>query len=50
MQSTMTAKRDSSDPELNGRRCDFCGDVVASVRRVALDHEVHDQLALPQVD
>ena len=22
---------------VDGRRCDFCGDVVASVRRVALD-------------
>lgn len=26
-----------------GRRCDFCGDVVTSVRRVALDQE-YDRL------
>ena len=26
-----------------GRRCDFCGDEVTSVRRVALDHE-YDRL------
>jgi len=26
-----------------GRRCDFCGDVVFAVRRVALDHE-YDRL------
>lgn len=28
---------------LTGRQCDFCGDVVASVRRVALDVE-YDRL------
>ena len=29
--------------EASGQRCDFCGDVVASVRRVALDHD-YDRL------
>ncbi len=29
--------------EVTGQRCDFCGDVVASVRRVALDFD-YDRL------
>lgn len=29
--------------EILGQRCDFCGDRVSSVRRVALDHE-YDRL------
>jgi len=29
--------------EMAGRRCDFCGDIVKSVRRVALDVE-YDRL------
>jgi hypothetical protein len=47
----MPISPNSSDPEsgnggeaeILGRRCDFCGDVVASVRRVALDRE-YDRL------
>ena len=31
------------DPADLGRRCDFCGDLVTSVRRVALDRE-YDRL------
>ena len=31
------------DPADLGQRCDFCGDVVTSVRRVALDQE-YDRL------
>ena len=33
----------NSEKELGGRRCDFCGDVVNSVRRVALDED-YDRL------
>ena len=29
-----------------GQRCDFCGDVVPSVRRIALDHE-YERLRTP---
>ena len=29
--------------EASGQRCDFCGDIVASVRRVALDQD-YDRL------
>ncbi len=31
------------EPEPRGRTCDFCGDLVLAVRRVALDHE-YDRL------
>lgn len=40
-QSAGMARAEPS-PE-TGRRCDFCGDVVPSVRRVALDQE-YDRL------
>ena len=40
---TLIATSSSPDPELTGRACDFCGDLVASVRRVALDQE-YDRL------
>jgi len=33
----------SEEGETGGKRCDFCGDVVNSVRRVALDQE-YDRL------
>ena len=33
----------TGEGEAAGRRCDFCGDVVSSVRRVALDQE-YDRL------
>jgi hypothetical protein len=42
----MQESRSIPDPvheEPVGRRCDFCGDVVPSVRRVALDRE-YDRL------
>ena len=29
-----------------GQRCDFCGEVVPSVRRIALDHE-YERLRTP---
>jgi len=35
--------QDQTNPESVGRRCDFCGDIVKSVRRVALDVE-YDRL------
>lgn len=38
-----SATRVRSEAEQLGRRCDFCGDLVASVRRVALDQE-YDRL------
>ncbi|MCR9095030.1 MAG: hypothetical protein NXI30_12490 [bacterium] len=37
------ASSPTPDPEMTGRSCDFCGDVVSSVRRVALDQE-YDRL------
>ena len=33
----------AGDAGIGGRRCDFCSDVVSSVRRVALDQE-YDRL------
>jgi len=43
--SNPTRTNGSSDEamDLDGKRCDFCGDVVRSVRRVALDVE-YDRL------
>lgn len=38
-----TAAKTAPDDEASGRRCDFCGDIVPSVRRVALDRE-YDRL------
>ena len=43
MPMPMTANETHADTEMVGRRCDFCGDVVSSVRRVALDQE-YDRL------
>lgn len=43
MASSPPSDPPSSTFEDAGRRCDFCGDVVASVRRVALDQE-YDRL------
>ncbi|MEM9174500.1 MAG: hypothetical protein AAGC67_04645 [Myxococcota bacterium] len=40
---TLMATSSTPDPEVLGRRCDFCSDVVTSVRRVALDQE-YDRL------
>ena len=40
--STAIAQK-MADPYGAGRRCDFCGDVVKAVRRVALDVE-YDRL------
>ena len=40
---TVMATSSNPDPEVSGRSCDFCGDVVSSVRRVALDEE-YDRL------
>jgi len=39
----MSQPRTAQDDADAGRRCDFCGDIVVSVRRVALDHE-YDRL------
>ncbi len=43
MPTPMTATETHTDAEKVGRRCDFCDDVVSSVRRVALDQE-YDRL------
>ena len=40
---SVTPPTPSETPEDGRRRCDFCGDRVASVRRVALDRE-YDRL------
>jgi len=36
-------RMEKGQQELGGRECDFCGDRVAAVRRVALDRE-YDRL------
>jgi len=44
--ATNPSKNDPEQPgegETGGKRCDFCGDIVNSVRRVALDQE-YDRL------
>lgn len=37
-----------AEPE-QGHRCDFCGAIVPSVRRVAVDHD-YDRLQTPHVE
>ncbi len=43
MATSPSSDSDRAPLEEAGRRCDFCGDVVTSVRRVALDQE-YDRL------
>ena len=43
MNASDSQPNQEGDAEIGGRRCDFCGDVVASVRRVALDQK-YDRL------
>lgn len=40
---TNPSKADSGGAAASARRCDFCGDEVVAVRRVALDHD-YDRL------
>jgi hypothetical protein len=44
----MAEQRDGPEPgeQKQGIRCDFCGEVVTSVRRVALDGQ-YDRLGTP---
>ena len=40
------SKAEAADPESVGVSCDFCGEIVTSVRRVALDGD-YDRLRKP---
>jgi hypothetical protein len=45
MQSERSKQENTREEDAAGRRCDLCGNLVAAVRRVALDRE-YDRLQL----